>query len=94
VSEATLVWGQQWPPAPGPNIPPPPGPVTTLRPTSYELQVSGNGSSWQTVATVARTSGTVDVLHFPRVRARFVRVAVLSASGTELPELDELTVTA
>ena len=28
---AVLRWGRQWPSAPGPNIPPPPAPVITLR---------------------------------------------------------------
>ena len=91
---ATLLWGQQWPPAPAPNVPPPPGPITTLRASSYELQVSGNGLTWQTVATVTgRTTGTTDVLHFAPVRARFVRLQITSATGEQPPMLEELAVT-
>ncbi len=105
---ATLRWGQAWPPAPGPNIPPPPGPVITLRATRYALQVSQNGHRWRTVKVVARSAGTVDVLHFKALKPRFVRVEILSGAtkvtianphgsgtvtGTEMPMLDELTVT-
>ena len=35
VSEAILQWGQHWPSPPEPSQPPPPGPVTTERATSY-----------------------------------------------------------
>ena len=66
VRTATLRWGRHWPPAPGPNVPPPPGPVVTLRPSRYVLQVSTNGRSWRTVKVVARTTGAVDVVRFPR----------------------------
>ncbi len=106
-SFATLRWGQAWPPAPKPNVPPPPGPVITLRPTRYLLQVSGNGKAWRTVATVTRRRGTVDIVRFKTVRVRFVRVLILAGAarvpmpnpkgsgivtGTELPMLEELTV--
>jgi trehalose/maltose hydrolase-like predicted phosphorylase len=94
VRSATVRWGQQWPAAPGPNVPPPPGPVTTLRASSYTLQVSPDGVSWHTVAAVAgRTSGVVDVIHFVASDARFVRIQITSATGTQPPMLDELTVT-
>jgi trehalose/maltose hydrolase-like predicted phosphorylase len=93
VHTATLRWGQQWPPAPGPNIPPPPGPVTTLRASDYTLLVSRNGVTWHTVAGVSgRTTGTLDVLHFPSVNARFVQVRISAATGASPPMLDELTV--
>lgn len=88
-----VTWGQQWPPAPGPNIPPPPGPVTTLRASSYALQVSGNGSSWRTVATVnGETTRTTDVLRFAPVRARWVRLSISAATANSMPLLEELTV--
>ena len=91
---AFVQWGQQWPAAPGPNIPPPPGPVITLRASTYRLQVSSNGRTWRTVAAVAgRTSGTFDVLRFKAVRARFVRLAIAAATGGQQPLLQELTVT-
>jgi trehalose/maltose hydrolase-like predicted phosphorylase len=89
----TLRWGSQWPPAPAPNVPPPPGPVTVLRPASYTVQVSSGGHTWRTVASVQGGSGSVDTLHIGGVRARFVRVNVTASSASTLPELDELTVT-
>ncbi len=93
LSSATLRWGRQWPPAPAPNVPPPPGPVTVLRASSYTLQVSSDGSTWQTVAIVnGRTTGTLDVLHFAATHARFVRVQITAGTGTSAPMLDELTV--
>ena len=94
VTTATLRWGRQWPGAPGPNVPPPPGPVTVIRPSGYQLLVSADGSHWRVVANVPGRAGqTLDVLHFGSVRARFARVRVLSSSQSKTPMLDELTVT-
>ncbi len=95
VSTATVLWGRQWPPAPGPNIPPPPGPVTVLRASDYTLQVSVDGRTWHTVATVSgRTTGTTDVLRFSPVRAAFVRVQIAASTANTPPMLQELAVTA
>jgi trehalose/maltose hydrolase-like predicted phosphorylase len=94
VSRATLRWGQMWPAAPSPTEPPPPGPVVTLRATSYTVAVSTDGQTWHTVASVSgRTTGTTDVLTFPAVPARYIEVTVTASTGTEAPMLDELTVT-
>jgi trehalose/maltose hydrolase-like predicted phosphorylase len=94
VSTATLQWGQMWPPAPALNQPPPPGPVVTLRASSYSLGVSLNGRTWHTVATVTgRMTGTMDVLHFPATRARYVAVRITESTDQQPPKLDELTVT-
>jgi hypothetical protein len=94
VRTATIRWGQQWPPAPAPNTPPPAGPVTTLRASSYTLQVSQDGVSWQTVGAVSgRTTGVTDVIHFVPSTARFVRLQITAAPGTQPPMLAELTVT-
>jgi hypothetical protein len=94
ISAATLIWGRQWPPSPAPNVPPPPGPVITLRPATYWLQVSADGTSWSTVATVHNTSSrTTDRLSFTPVAARFVRVKVRATSGGQPPMLEELRVT-
>ncbi len=87
-------WARQWPQPPKtPNVPPPPGPVITLRPASYELQVSRDGSAWRTVATIGNRSGDVDTVHFAPVAARAVRIVITSGSGatTTLPMVDELT---
>jgi hypothetical protein len=90
----TLRWGRLWPEPPGPNIPPPPGPVKVLRPSGYTVQVSSNGRAWRTVARFGRRPGVVDTVH---VRAggaaaiRFVRVRVTAPSAKQLPELEELT---
>ena len=89
----TVRWGQQWPPAPAPNVPPPPGPVTVLRPASYSVLVSNNGETWRQVAAVSGQDGqALDTLHLSDVRARFVRIALTATSATSLPQLDELTV--
>ncbi len=93
VGTATLIWGRMWPPAPGPNVPPPPGPVTVLRASDYALQVSNNGHVWRTVATVTgRTTGTTDVLHFKSVHARFVRLRITTSTAGTPPQLEELIV--
>lgn len=94
VRTITLRWGRMWPPAPAPNVPPPPGPVTVLRPARYLVQVSSNGRRWRTVARLGHRPGVVDTVHVRgRVKARFVRIRVTAPSSTKLPELDELTVT-
>ena len=94
VNRATLRWGQMWPPAPSPTEPPPPGPVVTLRASTYTLAVSTDGHTWRTVATVTdRTTGITDVLTFPAVRARYVGVTITGSTGTGPPMLDEVTVT-
>ncbi|HEY6399038.1 MAG TPA: discoidin domain-containing protein [Solirubrobacteraceae bacterium] len=91
---AVVQWGQQWPAAPGPNIPPPPGPVITLRASSYQLQVSQDGSTWRTVASIdGRTAGTVDALRFKPVQAHYVRLAITAATGGTQPMLQELSLT-
>jgi trehalose/maltose hydrolase-like predicted phosphorylase len=93
ISRATLQWGQQWPAQPAPNVPPPPGPVKTLRASSYDLVVSVNGRDWTVAATVTnRTSGTSDVLTFSPVRARYVGVRIAAATYDTPPILEELTV--
>ena len=94
VSRAVVRWGREWPPAPGPNIPPPPGPVKTLRATSYKLQVSSDGSNWQTVASVSgQQTGTRDVLQFKPVTAKFVRIEITASTNGTPPLLQEVKVT-
>jgi hypothetical protein len=93
VSSATLRWGQMWPPAPTPSQPPPPGPVATLRATSYTVAISADGRRWRTVARVTgRTTGTTDVLHFPSTRAVAIAVTISGSTGGPNPMLEELTV--
>jgi trehalose/maltose hydrolase-like predicted phosphorylase len=91
----TVLWGREWPGPPAPNVHPPAGPVKTLRPDSYQLLVSTDGHSWRVVRTVNRTTGTLDVIHLGRhgVRARFLRIAITSASGSSKPMLQELIAT-
>ncbi|MGA9859701.1 MAG: glycosyl hydrolase family 65 protein [Solirubrobacteraceae bacterium] len=109
ISHVTVVWGQQWPPAPStPNTPPPPRPVRTLRPAAYVLQVSANGRRWFTVASVrGHRSRTIDRLRLARVRATYLRIRITKGTGivnTEtinnkkvkvkaMPLLEELTAT-
>jgi hypothetical protein len=62
--------------------------------STYTVQVSQNGRSWLTIAAVnGRTSGTVDVIHFLPVSARFIRIQITVATGTQPPMLDEISVT-
>jgi hypothetical protein len=64
------------------------------RASSYTLQVSQDGVGWRTVAAVAgRTSGSVDAINFVPSDARFLRVQITAATGTQPPSLNELTVT-
>jgi trehalose/maltose hydrolase-like predicted phosphorylase len=94
IRTVTLRWGRMWPAVPGPNIPPPPGPVTVLRPASYSILVSTNDHSWHTVAQIGGRKGQVlDTLHLKNVKARFIRVKLTAPSSTQLPMLDELTAT-
>lgn len=93
ISSATVHWGQQWPGPPGPNEHPPPGPVQTLRASSYDLVVSSDGKHWSTVATVGgRTTGTEDTLTFPPVKAHYIGLQITAATGNAPPMLEELTV--
>ena len=91
VGHATVVWGRTWPPAPGPNIPPPPAPVTTHRASDYSLYVSTDGTHWRRVARVTDISSrTTDQLSFPASAARYVQLRI---AGGKDPMLGELTVT-
>ena len=92
VGTATLTWGRQWPSPPAPNVAPPAGPVTTLRPGSYTVAVSADGARWHTVATVGGRTGTTDVVRFGATTARAVKITMTSSTGSQPPELDELTV--
>jgi hypothetical protein len=79
--------------------------VKTLRASSYTLQASTNGRTWHTVAKVSGvTKRTADVLSFPRVRARWLRIRMTKGSQKPLkkttanqnppstmPMLEELT---
>jgi trehalose/maltose hydrolase-like predicted phosphorylase len=92
IRTATVRWGQQWPPSPGPNIPPPPGPVKTPRASSYTLFASLDGVTWRRIGSVSgRTSGTVDRFRFRRLRARYLRIAITSGTSRTQPMLDELS---
>ncbi|HET6504802.1 MAG TPA: discoidin domain-containing protein [Amycolatopsis sp.] len=93
VGKVMLGWGQQYPPAPAPNVPPPPGPVTTLRATDYQLLASSDGQTWTTVAQVSgRASGTSDVLTFTPVHARYLRLRITGSTADTPPMLTEITV--
>jgi trehalose/maltose hydrolase-like predicted phosphorylase len=93
ISTATVQWGQQWPPAPAPNVPPPPGPVTTLRAKDYDVLVSADGRTWKVVAQIrGRTTGTQDHLTFSPVQARFVQVHILTSAQPTPPQLNEIVV--
>ena len=92
IRTATLEWGRQWPPPPAPNGHPPPGPVTTLRASSYDLMASRDGKHWMVIAQVRnRNSGTRDVLNFTTVYARYIGLRITSATHYTPPMLEELT---
>ncbi|HWH20179.1 MAG TPA: glycosyl hydrolase family 65 protein [Solirubrobacterales bacterium] len=88
---ATLRWGATWPPPPKPNVHPPARPVIPRRATAYTLEGSADGSRWQRLASVkGRAKGTVDHLHFPSTRVRFLRLKETAATEGEPPLLEEL----
>jgi trehalose/maltose hydrolase-like predicted phosphorylase len=94
IDRATVRWGQSWPGAPEPNVPPPPGPVVTRRATDYVLLGSRDGKHWKRLATVeGRTEGTVDELRFRPTAVRFLRLEVTAATeglpGKEEPAKEE-----
>jgi hypothetical protein len=93
VGRAVLLWGRQWPPVPGPNVPAPPRPVLTLRATSYDLLTSQDGHTWKRVATVrGRRSGRRDEISFAGTRANYVQVRIRSSSHHTPAKLQELVV--
>jgi trehalose/maltose hydrolase-like predicted phosphorylase len=92
IGRVVIVWGRQWPPAPAPNVKPPTGPVITRRATVYKIQVSTSGRHWRTIKTVRKRSGLTDTLTFKGVKARYVRVWILSSTKKLMPLLEELTV--
>ncbi len=92
IHRVTVVWGRQWPPPPKPNVKPPPGPVIVRRATRYLVQVSSDGRSWRTAATVTRASGTTDRLQVRSGGVRYVRLRVMAATHKEMPLLEELRV--
>ncbi len=92
IHQLVIVWGRQWPPPPKPNVKPPPGPVIVRRATRYLVQVSSDGRSWRTVATVSRTSGTTDRLQVRPGTVRYVRLKVLAAARKKMPLLEQLSV--
>ena len=80
-------WGRLWPAQPKPNIHPKAGPVRTLRPGAYLLQVSSDGHRWRTVAAISGFRNRVtDTLTFPKVHARFVRVELTQGTGISVKE--------
>jgi trehalose/maltose hydrolase-like predicted phosphorylase len=87
IGRVVVQWGRLWPTAPKPNVHPAAGPVRTLRPGAYLLQVSSNGHRWRTVAAVSGHRNRVtDTFTFPKVHARFVRVMLTRGTGISLKE--------
>ncbi|HEY1716250.1 MAG TPA: glycosyl hydrolase family 65 protein [Solirubrobacteraceae bacterium] len=87
IKRVVIQWGRLWPAQPKPNIHPKAGPVRTLRPGAYLLQVSSNGRHWRTVTAVTGHPNRVtDTLTFPKVSARFVRVKITKGTGIALKE--------
>ena len=95
IRSATLEWGQAVPAHR-------PRPTSTRRRTSARrcgrapttCVVSADGTTWTVAATGSRyrTTGTRDVLTFPPVHARYVRVQITAATYNTPPMLEEITV--
>jgi trehalose/maltose hydrolase-like predicted phosphorylase len=95
VGKLVLRWGRQWLPAPAPNVPPPPGPIYTLRAVDYDVLGSADGSHWTTLATVrGQHDGTMDTLRFPAAQVRWLRLQVLSGNHALPPQLEEISASA
>jgi hypothetical protein len=92
VRRVVVQWGRRWPRPLARNVPPAPGPVVTLRPTSYDLLVSVDGQSWRTAAQVSATAGLTDSISLPSVPAQFVRLRIAAAAPGVVPQLQEITV--
>jgi trehalose/maltose hydrolase-like predicted phosphorylase len=87
IGRVVVQWGRLWPAQPKPNVHPKAGPVRTLRPGAYLLQVSPNGHRWRTVAAVSGHRNRVtDTFTFPKVHARFVRVMLTRGTGISVTE--------
>jgi trehalose/maltose hydrolase-like predicted phosphorylase len=104
LSSITVRWGQAWPPVLKPNVHPKPAPVQTLRSRDYEVQISPDGRTWRTVATVRTHSARLtDTIAFPATHARAVRLRLIGGTGVStvktsstpstpiLPMVQELT---
>jgi hypothetical protein len=59
---------------------------------SYSVQVSSDGTHWQTVATAAAHSSGIDQFSFAPVAAHYVRLAFPGGSGAAPPDIGELSV--
>ena len=71
---------------------PAPGPVTTLRASSYDLVAPRTASTGRSSPGYHnRTAGTRDVLNFTPVHARYVGLRITSATHHTPPMLEELT---
>jgi hypothetical protein len=87
IGRIVVQWGRLWPAQPKPNVHPKAGPVRTLRPGAYLLQVSSDGRRWQTVGAVAgHRKRVTDTFTFPKVRARFVRVTLIRGTGISVTQ--------
>ena len=108
IGRVVVEWGRLWPAQSKPNVHPPAGPVKTLRPQAYVLQVSANGRRWLAVGEVTGHRNRVtDTLRFPKVKVRFLRVKITQGTGisvketvdnktqkvVQMPMLQELTAT-
>jgi trehalose/maltose hydrolase-like predicted phosphorylase len=93
IRSVALQWGEHYTsPQAGANGP---AVASTLRATSYDLLVSADGRTWTVVARVrGRTAGIHDVLAFPAVHARLVKLRILAATLNVPPMLAELRVPA
>jgi acyl-homoserine lactone acylase PvdQ len=60
--------------------------------SGYRIQVSANGSTWSTVATVTGGDGGTDVLAFPATSARYMRMQGVSRGTSFGYSLDEFEV--
>ena len=88
ISEVTVRWGRYFQPVTKVNTSPNAGPVLTLRPLRYLVQVKMAGH-WRRVALGhGRSSQLLDDVHFGSVRASAVRLRVLAGTGEHTTRTD------
>jgi hypothetical protein len=59
---------------------------------AYKVEISTDGNTWQTVATSAPSSTGTDQFTFKPTQAQYVRLDFPGVSGSDVPDIDEISV--